>query len=114
MLEKLCPQMAGHVEAGTIFYLNIQKQTYPRTTPSTQPPQDTRRQLVLFLICLEKCVVSKSRRNKDETGPAAGAASSPWESGSFSHEWREAPYQAGAAPGPTCFAHQKITVFLAE
>ena len=27
MLEKLCPQMAGHVESDTIFYLNIQKQT---------------------------------------------------------------------------------------
>lgn len=34
MREKLCPQMAGHVEAGTIFYLNIQKQTHQRKTPA--------------------------------------------------------------------------------
>lgn len=60
MLEKLCPQMAGHVEAGTIFYLNIQKQTYLRTTPSTQPPEDARRQLVLFPICLEVCCAKVS------------------------------------------------------
>ena len=85
-LEKLCPQMAGHVEAGTIFYLNIPKQTYSRTTPSTQPPEDTGRWLVLFLICLEMRVISNSRQNKDETGPAEGAALTPWESGSFSCE----------------------------
>lgn len=103
MLEKLCPQMAGHVEAGTIFYLNIQKQTYSRTTPSTQPPEDTRRQLVLFPICLEECVVSKSRRNKDETGPAAGAASSPWESAPSPMSGGKPLVRqgAGAAPGPT-------------
>lgn len=33
--EKLCPQMAKHLEEGTIFYLNTQMQKRYRTTPNT-------------------------------------------------------------------------------
>ena len=97
-LEKLCPQMAGHVEAGTIFYLNIPKQTYSRTTPSTQPPEDTGCWLVLLPICLEMRVMSNSRQNKDETGPAEGAASTP---GSLAPSPVSRGKPLGAAPGPT-------------
>ena len=33
--EKLCPQMATHLEASTIFYLNIQMQTHYHDTKHT-------------------------------------------------------------------------------
>lgn len=38
--EKLCPQMAKHLEGSTIFYLNIQMQIHYRTTPRTHPPEN--------------------------------------------------------------------------
>ena len=64
---------------------------YPKANASAQdtsiqPPGDTGRRLMLSPICLETCVVSNSQRNKDETGPAEGMASTPWESGSFFRE----------------------------
>lgn len=51
-------QMAGHVEAGTIFHLNIQKQTHQRKTPAYSR-QETRSASSCFLDLPEKRVVSK-------------------------------------------------------